>query len=226
MEDRGIFNENYLLDVLESRDPQQLIAAFEKVARINGDIFKYDAEFDGSQIETVYLHKLSLFFKTDYKSGQFSLFPYQFDNIPIQLISHVYEAFLKSSTKKGDGIYYTPDFLVDFMLSQSFDEKLKNNPKSTILDPAVGSGAFLVQAFQMIQKSYGRGLDYEEKKRILQTQLFGIDIDRNALQIAAFSLYLALLEEESSDFIREKIEQENPILPSLIGETLIAGNTI
>ncbi|QYH39193.1 MULTISPECIES: N-6 DNA methylase [unclassified Algoriphagus] len=226
LEDRGIFNENYLLDVLESRDPQQLIAAFEKVARINGDIFKYDAEFDGSQIETVYLHKLSLFFKTDYKSGQFSLFPYQFDNIPIQLISHVYEAFLKSSTKKGDGIYYTPDFLVDFMLSQSFDEKLKNNPKSTILDPAVGSGAFLVQAFQMIQKSYGRGLDYEEKKRILQTQLFGIDIDRNALQIAAFSLYLALLEEESSDFIREKIEQENPILPSLIGETLIAGNTI
>lgn len=226
LEDRGIFNENYLLDVLESRDPQQLIAAFEKVARINGDIFKYDAEFDGSQIETTYLHKLSLFFKSDYKSGQLSLFPYQFDNIPIQLISHVYEAFLKSSTKKGDGIYYTPDFLVDFMLSQSFDEKLKENPKSTILDPAVGSGAFLVHAFQMIQKSYGRGLDYEQKKRILQTQLFGIDIDRNALQIAAFSLYLALLEEESSDFIREKIEQENPILPSLIGETLIGGNTI
>jgi hypothetical protein len=226
LEDRGIFNENYLLDVLESSAPQQLIAAFEKVARINGDIFKYDAEFDGSQIEIAYLHKLSLFFKSDYKSGQFSLFPYQFDNIPIQLISHVYEAFLKSSIKKGDGIYYTPDFLVDFMLSQSFDEKLKYNPKSTILDPAVGSGAFLVQAFKMIQKSYGHSLDYEEKKRILQTQLFGIDIDRNALQIAAFSLYLALLEEESSDFIREKIEQENPILPSLIGETLIAGNTI
>lgn len=226
LEDRGIFSENYLLNVLERNDPQQLIAAFEKVARINGDIFKYDSEFDSSQIDTEYLHKLSLFFKSDYKSGQLSLFPYQFDNIPIQLISHVYEAFLKSSTKKGDGIYYTPDFLVDFMLSQSFDEKLKDNPKSTILDPAVGSGAFLVQAFKMIQKSYGHRLDYEEKKRILQTQLFGIDIDRNALQIAAFSLYLALLEEESSDFIRDKIEQENPILPSLIGETLIAGNTI
>lgn len=226
LEDRGIFDKNYLLGVLESRDPQQLLAAFGRVARINGDIFKYDAEFDESQIGWEYLHKLALFFKSDYRSGQFSLFPYQFDNIPIHLISHVYEAFLKSSIKRGDGIYYTPDFLVDFMLSQSFGEKLENNPYATILDPAVGSGAFLVQAFQMIQTAHGESLSYEDKKKILQTQLFGIDVDRNALQIAAFSLYLALLENESPDFIREKIEQENPILPSLIGETLVAGNSI
>lgn len=200
--------------------------AFDRVARINGDIFKYDDQFRPEDVKEEYLQKLAFFFKCDYRSGQHFLFPYQFDKIPIQLISHVYEAFLKSSTKKGDGVYYTPDFLVDFMLSQSYGEQLKQNAKAKILDPAVGSGAFLVQAFQMIQKAYGHSLSYEEKKEILKTQLFGIDIDRNALQIAAFSLYLALLEDESPDFIREKIEQENPILPSLIGETLICGNTI
>ena len=226
LEDRGIFDPDYLLSILESGSPQKLNAAFDQVARINGDIFKYDDQFNISEIKKEYLHQLALFFKSDYRSKQQLLFPYQFDNIPIQLISHVYEAFLKSSTRKGDGIYYTPDFLVDFMLSQSFAEKLQQNPKATILDPAVGSGAFLVQAFQMIHKAHGDNLNYEEKKEILKTQLFGIDVDRNALQIAAFSLYLAILEKESPDFIREKIEQENPILPSLIGETLISGNSI
>lgn len=226
LEDRGIFARNYLLEILDSGQSKQLNVAFDQVARINGDIFKYDDQFRVTDVKEDYLQKLALFFKCDYRTGQNSLFPYQFDKIPIQLISHVYEAFLKSSTKKGDGVYYTPDFLVDFMLSQSFGEQLKQNAKAKILDPAVGSGAFLVQAFQMIQKAHGHSLSYEEKKEILKTQLFGIDIDRNALQIAAFSLYLALLEDESPDFIREKIEQENPILPSLIGKTLICGNTI
>jgi len=226
LEDRGIFDPNYLLTILESGSSEKLNAAFDQVARINGDIFKYDDQFDISEIKKEYLYSLALFFKYDYRSKQQLLFPYQFDNIPIQLISHVYEAFLKSTTRKGDGIYYTPDFLVDFMLRQSFAEKLKQNPKATILDPAVGSGAFLVQAFQMIQKTHGDKLGFEAKKDILRTQLYGIDIDRNALQITAFSLYLALLKTEDPTFIKAEIERANPILPSLIGITLVAGNTI
>lgn len=226
LEDRGIFGHNYLLNILESGNPQKLNEAFGQVARINGDIFKYDGEFDISEIKEEYLHPLALFFRYDYRSRQQLLFPYQFDNIPIQLISHVYEAFLKSSTRKGDGIYYTPDFLVDFMLTKSFKEKLSKNPKATILDPAVGSGAFLVQAFQMIQEAHGDNLNFESKKEILRTQLYGIDIDTNALQIAAFSLYLALLKTEDPVFIKDEIRRENPILPSLIGVTLMSGNTI
>ncbi|CAD5283214.1 MULTISPECIES: class I SAM-dependent DNA methyltransferase [unclassified Imperialibacter] len=226
LEDRGIFQKDYLLTILDSGSPQKLTAAFDQVARINGDIFKYDDQFHAADIKKEYLSQLALFFKCDYRSGQQFLFPYQFDNIPIQLISHVYEAFLKNSTRKGDGVYYTPDFLVNFMLKQSFAEKLDQNSKATILDPAVGSGAFLVQAFQMIQHAHGKTLGFEEKKEILKTQLYGVDIDQNALQITAFSLYLALLEHEAPAFIREKIEQESPILPSLIGKTLIVGNAI
>lgn len=225
LEDRGIFNENYLLKILESSDKKNLKEAFEEVAKINGDVFKFD-DFDFTKIKIEYLNQLSLFFKSDYRSGQQYLFPYKFDQIPIQLISHVYEAFLKGSTKKGKGVYYTPSFLVDFMLSHSFSEKIEQNPQATLLDPAVGSGAFLVQAFKIIQKSQGDNLSFQEKKRILEEQLFGIDVDANALQIAAFSLYLALLETEDSQFIKNEIKNSNPILPSLIGRTLVQKNTL
>ena len=225
LEDRGIFENNYLQNILKSNSPDELVRAFNEVTKINGDVFKFD-QFEVSDIKIEYLNKLALFFESDYRSSQLKLFPYKFDQIPIQLISHVYEAFLKGSAKKGKGIYYTPPFLVNFMLRQSFSEKVKQNPKAKILDPAVGSAAFLVEAFKMIQTAYGKGLDFNTKKKILEEQLFGIDVDQNALQIAAFSLYLALLETEDPAFIRAEIKRANPILPSLIGKTLIHGNSI
>jgi len=177
------------------------------------------------------LDKLCLFFSTDYQSGQGTLFPYQFNNIPIQLISHVYEAFLNDNTKKGKGVYYTPSFVVNFMLSQSLKQKAEENPYLTVFDPAVGSAAFLVESFKMIRDALARNLgknklSYDEKKLILQNQLWGVDVDSDALQISAFSLYLALLEDESAEFIREKIKNSHPILPSLIGSTLLHANTI
>lgn len=225
LEDRGIFEKDYLINILENQNAVTLKNAFDEVAKINGDIFKFD-KFEINDIKLNYLSKLAHFFKSDYRSPQLKLFPYKFDEIPIQLISHVYEAFLKGSAKKGKGIYYTPPFLVNFMLSQTFAEKVNQNPKAKILDPAVGSGAFLVDAFKMIQDAYGKELDFSTKKKILEEQLFGIDVDQNALQIAAFSLYLALLETEDPSFIRAEIKRANPILPSLIGKTLIHGNTI
>lgn len=225
LEDRGIFENNYLQNILGNNSAGELVRAFDEVTKINGDVFKFD-QFEVSDIKIEYLNKLALFFKSDYRSSQLKLFPYKFDQIPIQLISHVYEAFLKGSAKKGKGIYYTPPFLVHFMLSQTFSQKVAKNPGSKVLDPAVGSGAFLVEAFKMIQEAYGKQLDFERKKKILEEQLFGIDVDQNALQITAFSLYLALLETEDPAFIRAEIKRANPILPSLIGKTLIHGNSI
>jgi len=224
LEDRGIFESGYLLNILKSHDPKRLVAAFDEIKKINGDVFKYDS-FDLNDIQIIYLEQLSLFFETDYRSGRHHLFPYQFDRIPIQLISHVYEAFLKDNNKRQNGIYYTPAFLVDFMLKQLFKEGANLN-HARCLDAAVGSGAFLVECFKRIQASYNRPLTFVEKKNILETQLFGIDIDRKALQITAFSLYLALLETEDPIFIRGEIENAHPILPSLIERTLKVNNAI
>lgn len=225
LEDRGIFENEYLLSILKTNQPANLVTAFDEIRKINGDVFKYD-DFELADIRPAYLKQLALFFESDYRSGQMFLFPYQFDQIPIQLISHVYEAFLKEDSKKRKGIYYTPPFLVNFMLSQVFTADKNNVQESKCLDPAVGSGAFLVECFSVIQRSYGRKLTFDEKKGILEQQLFGIDIDRKALQIAAFSLYLALLETEDPAFIKYEIRHAHPILPSLIGKTLIHANAI
>lgn len=230
LEDRGIFTPNYLSEILASKSVDLLIAAFGEVCKINGDVFGGNT-LTKDDIKENYLDKLHLFFTSDYQSRQKTLFPYQFDNIPIQLISHVYEAFLNDNTKKGKGVYYTPSFVVNFMLSQSLKQKAEENPYLTIFDPAVGSAAFLVESFKIIrdaqaQKAGKSRLSYDEKKLILQKQLWGVDVDSDALQIAAFSLYLVLLEDESSEFIRDKIENSHPILPSLIGNTLKHANTI
>ena len=230
LEDRRIFTPNYLSEILASKSIKKLIAAFGEVCKINGDVFGGN-KLEAEDIRIEYLDKLHLFFTADYQSGQGTLFPYQFDNLPIQLISHVYEAFLTNNTKKGKGIYYTPSFMVNFMLSQTLKPEAIKNPFLTVFDPAVGSAAFLVESFKIIRdaqvKKLGkRILSYDEKKLILQRQLWGVDVDKDALQISAFSLYLALLEDESADFIRSKIQNSNPILPSLIGSNLIHANTI
>lgn len=221
LEDKGIYDKDHLINALRSHQPTKLIEAFNEIKKINGDIFEKRISEDA--INQTYLEKLYQFFTSDYKSRQQRLFPYLFDQIPIQLISNVYEAFLKSDEKKGKGIYYTPTFLVNFILSHSLKKKLEEKQNVTVFDPAVGSGAFLVESFRAIIKPQDT---YENKKDILQNQLFGVDIDNNALQIAAFSLYLALIETEKPEFIRKQIEISNPILPSLIGKNLIRANSI
>jgi type I restriction-modification system DNA methylase subunit len=225
LEDRGIYDKNYLLDILRSRVPANLVKAFNEIRKINGDIFKQD-RIDAQEIKPEYLEKLSIFFSCDYRSRQGKLFPYRFDKIPVQLISSVYEAFLKSEDKKGKGIYYTPSFIVDFMLSHTLKEKLKHTPQAVVLDPACGSGAFLVESFKMIVDALPAKPGFEKKKEILENQLFGIDSDPRALQIAAFSLYLVLLETEDPGFIRQQIRYSHPVLPGLIGKTLVRGNAL
>ena len=229
LEDRGIFTPSFLPNILKSKSPQKLISAFSEVCKINGDVFGSN-RLSEKDIKVEYFDKLFLFFTTDYQSLQGTFFPYQFNNIPIQLISNVYEAFLKNETKRGKGIYYTPSFVVNFMLSKSLKEKADENPQLTVLDPAVGSGAFLVESFKILRdassKRLKRPLSYNEKKIILENQLWGIDTDKDALQITAFSLYLALLEDESPEFIRQEIEHSHPILPNLIGGNLMNANTI
>jgi type I restriction-modification system DNA methylase subunit len=225
LEDRGIYGKNYLLDILGSGLSENLLKAFNEIRKINGDIFKQD-RIDAQEIKPGYLEKLSLFFSCDYRSGQRKLFPYRFDKIPVQLISSVYEAFLKSEDKKDKGIYYTPSFIVDFMLSHTLKEKLKHNPRAAVLDPACGSGVFLVESFKTIVDALPEKPGFEKKKEILENRLFGIDSDPSALQIAAFSLYLVLLETEDPEFIRHQIEYSHPVLPGLIGKTLVRGNAL
>ncbi len=230
LEDRNILTEQTLVNALKSGSLQKLEDCFESIGIINGDILKGEVDINEKHIA-----ELSVFFTTDYKTyrktSQSTLFfPYKFDKIPIQLISNVYEEFLGKTdekAKKQKGIYYTRTFVVDFMLSHTIYPKLKKKPDATVLDPACGSGAFLVQVFkEILNCNDDKNLSIDQKGQLLKEQIFGIDIDESALQITAFSLYLTLLNGIPNEEIKRQIKIKQPILPPLIGSNLLQKNTL
>ena len=229
LEDRNILIDTSLTDTLKTGNPKMLEQTFKDISIINGDILKKNLV-----ITHKHINELEIFFTHDYqtyKNNQPNLFyPYRFDKIPIQLISNIYEEFLGRTNlqeKKSKGIFYTRTFVVDFMLSHTIYPKIKEHPQSTILDPACGSGAFLVQTFKHILRVHKtKKISIDDKANILKKQIFGLDTDASALQITAFSLYLTLLDGISKEEIQEQIKVRNPILPSLIGSNLLQKNTI
>ena len=134
---------------------------------------------------------------------------YDFSIIPVEFISNVYELFIGEKKQAEKGAYYTPVFLVDYILSQTVEKYFKHNPKEyncKILDPACGSGIFLVEAYRKIIKQYEtlnpKVKDDPEKYKnaiikLAKDNLFGIDKDPDAVSVAAFSIYLTMLHYQS-----------------------------
>lgn len=158
------------------------------------------------------------------RRGQGRLFRFRFDAIPVDLISSIYQQFARSAAADeaaSQGLHYTPIELVHLALDPVF-ERLPGTAR--IIDPTCGSGAFLVEAFRRLvwRAAEGKPADRKLVRNILYTQLFGIDINRSALGIAAFSLYLAALEldeEPISDIHDLKFDR-------LINTTLFEADTI
>lgn len=168
----------------------------------NGDWFPID-DNEESIIHDTHLSIISeLISGTEIKSGQKSLFDfYDFSIIPIEFISNVYEHFIGEEKQKEDGAYYTPTFLVDYVLKYTIDDYFKNNPNEyncKVLDPACGSGIFLVEAFRKLVAQYEKvaekSADEKTLKQLVKDNIFGIDYNKDALQISVFSLYLAMLD--------------------------------
>ncbi|MFW5810517.1 MAG: HsdM family class I SAM-dependent methyltransferase [Thermodesulfobacteriota bacterium] len=169
---------------------------------LNGDIFSIDSFHS---VTEGHIQKTAAVFNGDEVSGQMHLGfkAYDFSYIPLETLSVIYEQFLHAeSLGKGKskaeekGAYYTPVHLVNFML----DELESRHPlgvDSTVLDPACGSGAFLVQAYRrMIEQALvERGqLRPVELRELLTRRVFGIDQDPDACQVAGLSLALTLLD--------------------------------
>lgn len=180
--------------------------------KFNGDLFpgkgqteeEREAEWQ-TEIRKVrtennrYLVKLAQFARgdLDMQSGQLSLWPYySFDVIPLEFISSVYEEFVNK--KAGKGVHYTPEYIVDFIL----DGVLPWNDKEwdlKVLDPACGSGIFLVKAFQRLIYRWEAAHDAQRipahvLRTLLENNIFGVDIDKEAVRVASFSLYLTMLD--------------------------------
>ncbi len=185
--------------------------------------------------------------------------PYEFSVFPIEILGQVYEQFLgkvirltaghqakveeKPEVKKAGGVYYTPAYIVDDIVRHTVgalcnDKSPKQLAKLRILDPACGSGSFLIGAYSYLLDYHrdwyvkdgpekykkelfkaispspsGRGegeggawrLTTQEKKRILLNNIYGVDIDSQAVEVTKLSLLLKVLEGESDETLRRQL---------------------
>ncbi|MCA9960356.1 MAG: N-6 DNA methylase, partial [Anaerolineales bacterium] len=186
----------------------QLFAALSR--RFNGDLFPVEA--DEENVTESHLHILLDFLnRTNLATGQLSLWPYNFAYIPIELISHIYDTFIED--QRSSGAYYTPLLLADFMLEETMGDEVIR-PDMTVLDPACGSGIFLVGAFRRLVQAWKRqydGMTPNDLQQILRHSIYGVDKKREAVRIAAFSLYLEILNHLTN----EQIQDESFRFPTL-----------
>ncbi|MCP9752355.1 class I SAM-dependent DNA methyltransferase [Ferruginibacter sp. HRS2-29] len=171
---------------------------------------------------------VSIFSKVNQGIGQMSLWRlYQFNYLPIELISHIYEDFLADENgQKKKGVVYTPPYLVQFLIDQCMPlKKAKENFK--VIDPACGSGIFLVGAFKrMIQWwrvknnwQKPKKENIEALKQLLQNNIYGCDLEDEAVTLSYFSLGLALLDALSPKEIWRNVHFDN-----LVGTNLFQGD--
>ena len=134
---------------------------------------------------------------------------------PFEVLSDIYESYLaERSQRKGKGIYYTPRYIVRYIVDQTLGKYLwgtetgrpegdmpVKNPESIrnlrMLDPACGSGSFLSYAFDVLAEfydSYGSNTETDWLPVILERHLFGIDLDSDAVDITNTILILKVLE--------------------------------
>jgi hypothetical protein len=162
--------------------------------------------------------------------------PYEFSVLSVEILGSAYEQFLgkqikidkahrahieeKPEVRKAGGVYYTPQYVVEYIVKNTVGKLIENKTpkeisKIKILDPACGSGSFLIGAYQYLldwHKNYysdngklstgSKGnpltplgsLTTAEKKRILLNNIYGVDIDVNAVEVTKLSLLLKCME--------------------------------
>jgi len=209
LEDREVFPKNFFgkyckgarnfLDVLQNGNPEEvklLLAALE--AQFDGDLFVLPHGILNRQI----LEKFSILVDARTIGRQGYLWrQFSFRHLPVEIISHLYQRFVN----RGSGKVYTPPFLASLLLDQAMPySKLTGN--ETIIDPACGSGVFLVGAFKRLinvwcSRNNWQQPDVDTLKKILRNSIYGIDVDADAVDLTAFSLSLAICDVLQPDVI-------------------------
>ncbi|MEO5643160.1 MAG: DNA methyltransferase [Bacteroidia bacterium] len=183
---------------------------------------------------------------------------YEFSVMPVEILGNAYEQFLgkviritpsrqvkieeKPEVRKAGGVYYTPQYIVDYIVKNTVGKRIdgkapKDIEKIKIVDPACGSGSFLLGAFEYLlnyhiewyhNKGYAtkKGKDNpftplgtlttHEKKRILLNNIFGVDLDANAVEVSKLSLLLKCMEGETEASIKQQVSMfHERVLPDL-----------
>jgi hypothetical protein len=205
-------------DNIESlfREKGSCIRLFDYLSeRFNGGIFEL-TDIEKTELYQADLSPIADFLKGDQEpTGQRLFWPlYSFEDLPVELISNIYEEFLAKKDKKDSkGVVYTPPMLVDFLLYQCLPLN-KQSLSWKILDPACGSGVFLVGAFKRLIQCWRMADDwkkptYRDLQAILKNSIFGIDKAPEAVLVTAFSLCVALCEELEPLIIWNELKFDN-----------------
>ncbi len=277
-EDRGIEDYNRLLSLVNGTNVYRRLDHFFRLAdeRYNSGLFHFSLEKGRNEEPDRLTPNLIIDdapLKQIIKDLYYPDSPYEFSVLPADILGQVYEQFLgkvirlttghravvedKPEVKKAGGVYYTPTYIVDYIVKNTVGKLVAGKtPKQTaqirILDPACGSGSFLINAYQYLldwhlewyQKNtpqkwatgrspvLSRGhkgewrLTTSERKRILLNNIYGVDIDSQAVEVTKLSLLLKVLEGENEQTLSRQLKLfRERALPDL-GNNIKCGNSL
>jgi len=227
--------------ILEAGDINAAANLFQQLkSDFGGDMFVSTSSF-GETIEDAHITSDHLQLLMQFRIGnelmthtgknQALLWRCDFRYIPVDLICSVYDQFLhsKNASASKTGVYYTPvrlaDTAISSMWSQLSDEQ---KAEGTYLDPACGSGIFLIKTFQRLcqhkaeSNASGSAMLWDDSLNVL-SRVRGLNDDPVTVRIAVFSLYLAFLEQISSSQSIQ-VSENRYRLPKIWGKIVASGN--
>ena len=230
LEERGVFPHDFFQQFLRGADRFFQVLADGKALvkllanledRFNGNIFNLQKADCEALIGNGQLLRFARLVEGKQEAnGQLTLWQlYSFKDLPIELISHIYQLFVKDT----DTAVYTPPFIVRLMLDEALSwERLDRLQASAqvILDPCCGSGIFLVEAYKRLVLHWRSRNDWKQPGvtvlKTLLKRVHGVDLEEGAVELAAFSLCLALCDALEPEEIRSSVK----LFPPLAGRTL------
>ncbi|MEA1885073.1 MAG: N-6 DNA methylase, partial [Thermotogota bacterium] len=279
-EDRGIENYGRLMALKNGNNVyRRLFQLFRKADnKYNSGLFHFKKEKDRDNFDNL-TPSLTIDDKTlkdIFKNLYYPDSPYEFSVLPADILGQVYEQFLgkiirltpkhqakieeKPEVRKAGGVYYTPTYIVNYIVKQTVGKLVENKKpgprgavsKLKILDPACGSGSFLLGAYQYLldwhrdqyvndePEKWAKGrtprlyqtdrgewrLTTDERKRILLNNIYGVDIDPQAVEVTKLSLLLKVLEGEDEQSIGKQMALfQERVLPDL-ANNIKCGNSL
>ncbi len=273
-EDRGIEPYGQLQALLNGENTYERLRYLYGLAddRYNSGLFHFKSETGRAEAPDALTTTLAIddkVLKDILRRLYYPESPYEFSVLGADILGNVYEQFLgkvirltsghravvedKPEVKKAGGVYYTPAFIVDYIVVHTVGKLCdgkspKQITKLRILDPACGSGSFLIGAYAYLLNYHrdwyvkdgpqrhtkeiyqGMGgqwfLTTQEKKRILLNNIYGVDIDSQAVEVTKLSLLLKVLEGENQDSLNRQLKMwRERALPDL-GNNIKCGNSL
>lgn len=259
-EDRSIEPYGTLKECLNSGDfYNNLLLEFKQADdKYNSGLFNFKKDKLSKQLK---INNKTL--KTIISQLYYPECPYEFSVLSVEILGSAYEQFLgktitinnkgkavielKPEVRKAGGVYYTPQYIVDYIVSNTVGKLCKKKTPTQvaeikIVDPACGSGSFLIGAYQYLlnwHKDYylqnpnkknpltpEGNLTTPEKKKILLNNIYGVDIDVNAVEVTKLSLLLKCMEGETQASIAHQMKMfSERVLPTL-DDNIKSGNSL